>query len=109
VVVAWLSLTGLLVTLFIAFIYPSHERVILNQYSPFWIITLVTSGFCYTAICPFLKCESCGRSITVQWTRKNPPFSKRMLGLYGWPSIVLQVLLTEHFICMYCGKKYSIK
>lgn len=102
VVISWLSIIGVLFSLFLFIIGLSILFFV------FWVIVLVASSCCYFAICPFLKCDNCGRVLTFQWTRESPPFAQKIWGMDGWASIILQVLLSRKFTCMYCGKHYSI-
>ena len=103
VIVAWLSIIGTLMAMCLGLM----DLISLNIFI-YWVISLLISGSCYVAICPFLKCESCGRRVTVQWTRESPPFAEKMWGMNGWASTILHVMLSRKFTCMYCGKHYSV-
>ena len=102
VIVAWISLIGLISGLIVE-ITIKNPSVFL-----FFLPILLFAGLSYGSICPFLKCESCRRAITVQWVTA-PPFSKKMWFIEGWASIILQVVLLKRFTCMYCGKDYSVE
>jgi hypothetical protein len=104
VMTAWFSIIASFVVLCLGSTGVINENTSMFVYSA---IVLLTTSFCYIAICPFLKCESCGRLLTLQWT-ESPPFAKRKWGIGGWAWVILGVLFTRRFRCMYCGKHYFV-
>lgn len=78
------------------------------------IVFLVS--FCATAVfglfyclhVPFLRCFRCDRRLTVQWTKEQPKFSRKVWFLRGWGALILDVLINKRFRCMYCGQWYSV-
>ena len=79
-----------------------------SQFILYPLGTFFVSALLYAAVAISLRCENCARRITVQWRMEPPPFSIKFCKMEGWSSIILQVLLKNRFVCMHCGKKYSV-
>ena len=80
-----------------------NEHLVINT---LWVFVFFVIGHVVLAIC--LTCPNCGKRPTIQGMKPIHPTSKKIPGLDGWSTVVVNIIKNNQFRCIHCGTDYHL-
>jgi hypothetical protein len=106
VVVAWAAL-GLFIPLILVGSLSDIEAF--GKPALACLFILIFAALLYIPISFFLKCPSCSRRFLMQSNELKHDNARTKWRLDYWAFVVVDVLLHNSFVCMYCGGKSILR
>ena len=102
VMIAWVALGASLLLILVGSIGGIDY---LGQPALMCLVILILAGFSYIPLALSLKCPACYRRFLFQNDELKHENARTKWRLDYWAFVVIDVLLHNSFVCMYCGVK----
>src|SRR5713101_4679323 len=104
VLVSWISIVIIFGTLIAGYITHNDEELRILAFCS--IVLLIFAGLVYLALAIHLKCSLCSRRFLIRTYEPKSEKARTKWKMDYWALVVVDVLHSGTFVCMYCGTKF---